>query len=86
MSESTISSLDSRSLGKNRSGANIQQQTTSEVANTETVMTDNEELDLPSPQDISNVSEAPDLSSQPSYDSDKYKRAWLKAKVIRFSI
>ena len=86
MSESTISSLDSRSLGKNRSGANIQQQTTSEVANTETVMTDNEELDPPSPQDISNVSEAPDLSSQPSYDSDKYKRAWLKAKVIRFSI
>ena len=32
---------------------NIQQQTTSEVADAETVMGDNEELDTPPPQDIS---------------------------------
>ena len=64
LSQSTISSLDSGSFGRNRADANIQQQTTSEVANTETVMTDNEELDLPSPQDISNVFAAADLSSR----------------------
>ena len=34
---------------------NIQQQTTLEVADTETVMSDNEDLDPPPPQDISNV-------------------------------
>ena len=49
---------------------NIQKQTTSEVADTETVMGDNEELDLPPPQDILNVFAAADLSSCSSYDSD----------------
>ena len=34
---------------------NIQKPTTSEVANTETVMADNRDLDPPQPQDISNV-------------------------------
>ena len=42
LSQSTISSLDSGSFFRNRSGVNIQQQTTSEVADTETVMADNE--------------------------------------------
>ena len=65
---------------------NIQQPTTSEVADTETVMAYNEDLDLPPPQDISNVFAAADLSSHSSYDSNKYKCAWLKAKVIRSSI
>ena len=46
-------------------------------------MTDNEELDPPPPQDTSNVFAAADLSYCSSSDSDKYKRAWLKAKVIR---
>ena len=45
---------------------NIQQQTTSEVANIDTVVADNEELDPPPPQDISNVFTAADLSSQSS--------------------
>ena len=62
---------------------NVQQQTTSEVANIDTVMADNEEIDLPPPQDISNVFVASDLSSRSSSDSAKYKRAWLKAKVNR---
>ena len=48
---------------------NIQKQTTMEVANTETVMADNEELDPPQPQDISNVFAASDLSSRLSSDS-----------------
>ena len=65
---------------------NIQQPTTSKVANTETVMAYNEDLDLPPPQDISNLFSAADLSSCSSSDSKKYKRAWLKAKVIRSSI
>ena len=55
LSQSTISSLDSGSFGRNRADANIQQQTTSEVANIDTVVADNEELDPPPPQDISNV-------------------------------
>ena len=42
---------------------NIQQMNTSEVANTETVMSDNEELDPTSQQDISNVFAEADLSS-----------------------
>ena len=46
----------------------------------------NEDLDPPPPQDISNVFAAADLSSRSSSDSNKYKRAWLKAKVIRSSI
>ena len=65
---------------------NIQQHTTSEVADTETVMTDNEELDTPPPQDIYNVFTAADLLSRSSSDSAKYKGAWLKAKVMRSSL
>ena len=48
----------------------IQQQCTSEVSNTYTVMADNEKLDLPPPQDIPNVFAAVDLSSHSSYDSE----------------
>ena len=47
--------MDSESFGINRAEFNIQQPTTSEVANTETVIADNEELDPSSPQDILNV-------------------------------
>ena len=65
---------------------NIQQQTTSEVADAETVMAYNEYLDPPPPQDISNVFAAVDLSSHSSCDSAKYRHAWLKAKVICSSI
>ena len=65
---------------------NIQQPTISEGANTYTVMACNEDLYIPPPQDISNVFDAADLLSQSSYDSNKYKRAWLKAKVIRSSL
>ena len=61
---------------------NIQKQTTSEVANIETVMSDNEELDPPPPQDILNVFAAVEFFSHSSSDSAKYKRAWLKAKLI----
>ena len=46
----------------------------------------NEDLDPPQPYDISNVSAAADFSSQSSYDSVKYKRAWHRAKGIRSSI
>ena len=49
---------------------NIQQKTASEVAGTETVMADNEELDTPQQQDISNVFAAAYLSSSSSSDSD----------------
>ena len=49
-------------------------------------MDDNEELCPPPPQDILNVFAEADLSSQSSSDSDKYKRAWIKTKVIRYSI
>ena len=52
LSQSKISSLDSGSFGRNRSDVNIQQQNTSKVSNTETVMAYNEELDPPPPQDI----------------------------------
>ena len=55
LSQSTISSLDSGLFGRNWADMNIQEQTTSEVSNTETVMSDNEELDPPSSQDILNV-------------------------------
>ena len=65
---------------------NIQQQNTWEVADTETVMADNEKLDIPQPQDILNVFAVADLSSRSSSDSDKYKCAWIKAKVIGSSI
>ena len=65
---------------------NIQQPTISELANTETVMACNEDLYIPTSQDISNVFAASDLSSHSSSDSNKYKHACLKAKVIRPSI
>ena len=61
---------------------NIQQLITLDVADTETAMVGNEELDPPSPQQISNVSTAADLLSRSSSDSYKYKCAWLRAKVI----
>ena len=86
MSQSTISSLDSGSCDRNRADRNIQQQTALEVANTETVMGYNEDIDPPPPHDISNVFAASDLSSQSSYDSVKYKRAWNLEKGIRSSI
>ena len=78
--------MGSGSFGINRSDVNIQQQTTLEVADIETVMANNEEIDLPPPQDIYNVLAAADFSSCSSSDSAKYKRAWLKAKGIRSSI
>ena len=86
LSQSTISSLDSRSFGRNRADVNIQQPTKSEVADTDTVMDYDEDLDPPPPQDISNIFAAADMSSHLSSDSTKYKRAWLKTKVIRSSI
>ena len=46
----------------------------------------NEDIDTPPPQDISNVFAVADLSSQSSYDTVKYKRAWHRSKVIRSSI
>ena len=60
-SQSTISSLDSGSFDKNQADGNNQQPTTSEVANIETVMASNEDIDTPTPQDISNVFSAADL-------------------------
>ena len=86
LSQSTISSLDSGSFGRKRADVNIQQQNTSEVTNIDTVMAYIEYLDLPPPQDISNVFAEADLSSHLSSDSNKYKRAWIKVKVIRSSI
>ena len=86
LSQSTISSLDSGSFDRNQADENIQQKTTSEVANTETVMVYNEDIDPPPPQDISNVFAAADLSSQLLYDTVKYKRAWHRAEEIRSSI
>ena len=65
---------------------NIQQQNTSEVADTYTLMAYNEGLYPPPPQDISNVFAAAYLSSRSSFDSAKFKRAWIKAKVICSSI
>ena len=61
LSQSTVSSLDSGLFGRNWSDVNIQQKTTSEVAYTETVMDDNEELYPPPPQDISNMFAFEDL-------------------------
>ena len=63
-SQSTISSLDSGSFDRNRADGNTQQPTTSEVANTETMMAGNEDIDTPPTQDILNVFAAADLSSQ----------------------
>ena len=45
----------------------------------------NKDIDPPPPPDISNVFAAADLSSQSSYDTVKYKRAWHMAKGIRSS-
>ena len=84
-SQSTTSSLGSGSFDRNRAEGNIQQPTTS-VANTETVMGYNEDIDPPPPPDISNVFAAADLLSQSSYDTVKYKRAWHRAKGICSSI
>ena len=81
--QSTLSSLDSGSCDRNRANRNIQQQTTSEVSNTETVMGYNEYIDTPPLHDISNMFAAADLLSQSSYDSVKYKRACHRAKGIR---
>ena len=47
LSQSTKSSLGSGSFRRNQADVNIKQQTTSEVANVETMMADNEELDPP---------------------------------------
>ena len=49
-------------------------------------MDGNEDIDTTPPQDILNVFAASDLSSQSSYDKDKYKRAWHRAKGISSSI
>ena len=86
LSQSTISSLDSRSFDRNQSDGNIQQPTASEVANTETVMAGNREIDTPPLQDISNVFAVADLFYQSSYDTVKYKRAWHREKGISSSI
>ena len=45
-------------------------------------MDDNEELDPPSPQDLSNLFAAEDLLYRSSSDSAEYKRECLKANVI----
>ena len=63
-SKSTISSLDSGSFDRNRVDGNNQQPTTSEVANTETVMTGNEDIATPPLHDILNVFAAANLLSQ----------------------
>ena len=86
MSQSTTSSIYSGSFDRNWAYGNIQQPTTLEVANTETVMAYNEDLDTPTPHDILNVFEAEDLSSQSSYDSVKYKPACHRAKEICSSV
>ena len=49
-------------------------------------MADNEDLDPPPPQDIQNIFAASNLFSHSSSGSAKYKRSWLKAKLIRSSI
>ena len=49
LSQSTILSLGSGSFGRNISEVNVQQKTTSEAANTETVMDNDEEVFPPPP-------------------------------------
>ena len=49
-------------------------------------MDDNEGLDPPPLQDLSNVFAAADLSSCSSSDSAKYNHACIKEKVIPYSI
>ena len=46
----------------------------------------NEYIDPPPPQNISNFFAAADLSSQSSFDTVKYNRAWYRAKGICSSI
>ena len=65
---------------------NIQQPTISKVADKETMMAYNEDLDPPPPQYILNMFSSEDLSAQSSSDSAKYKRAQYKARVICSSI
>ena len=84
--QSTILSLYSESLSRNRADVNIQQQTTLEVSNKETVIYDNEDLDTPQPQDILIFFATEDLSSFSSSDIHKYKHAWRKAKLIHYSV
>ena len=85
-SQSTISSLYSGSFGINRSDVNIQQPTTSEVVDTENLMAYNEYIYPPPTHDILNVFSAADFPYQSSFDSAKYKCAWIKSKVIPPSI
>ena len=73
-------------FGRNRYDVNIQEQTKLEVANTDTVMSDNVDLDPPPPQDIYNVFAAAYLSSRSSSDSAKYKLVCIKEKVILSSV
>ena len=73
LSRSTISSLDSRSSGRNRTTVNIQKQTTLELANTETVIAENEELDPTPRQDISNEFAVVDLLSRSSSNSAYFR-------------
>ena len=68
LSQSTISSLGSGSYVGNQADVNIQQRTTSEIVNIDTVMSDNEELHPPPPQDIWNAFAAAELSSCSSTD------------------
>ena len=49
-------------------------------------MAGNEDLDPTPPQDILNLFAVAKLLSRSSSDSDKYKCAWLKAKLIRYFI
>ena len=69
--------MSNGSFSRKISDVNIQQQNTSEVANIETAMTYNENLDPPPPHNIKNVFAAADLLSCSSSDSAKYKHAWL---------
>ena len=85
-SQYTISSLDSGSFGRNQADMNIQQQTTSKVANIEIVIADNKDLDSLPPQYIPILFAVVDLSSHSSCDSDKYKCACINAKLISSSI
>ena len=64
----------------------IQQQTTSEVSDTEKVMAYNKDIYTPLTQDISNVFAVTYLLSHSSFDPAKYKREWLKAKLTHSSI
>ena len=75
LSQSTIPSLDSGSFCRDRADVNIQQPTASEVANTQTLMAYNEDIDIPPPHYISNVFASADLSSCSSSDSKIYKCA-----------